>query len=915
MSQFRNPYHFIPLGDGPPPESVSLDELRSAKVNNGPTAHLTHDRFLPNKHSGRVVCKLTVETPLICGNQQEEREGWTTVIHPFESPPGQPALPGSALRGMLSTLVEAASHSAMRVLKDTALSHRMAARDESLSAIGLLVTDTLPNGEQTLRLQPLTVPTLDRGGTLDSSFRVVFQPNFHQPLLKAFVDGYQRKVDKRRRPVQPAEIELRPGSFIAAQHPASKSADRNEFWYAELQGAVSLAEDRVTATAAQRDSRNDRFLLGQRLASDPISQTAFDALLPAQQKKYIRGFLRILGITDRTREMPTTKKHEYFIPYPHGSEATIPTFEVAEAIERFHSLADQRTETDPTLPFEVAGSSRNGNQGRRNRNLRLRPGDLVFFRPNPANPQDIAEVSVSSIWRAGNGSVHQYFSTVSTELKPLAPGRNLLTLAEQLFGVVEIRDDKAPAFALASRLRVSHGRLANAPDGGAYQPSSELLSDGHRDVLGGEVLDIPLKNLASPKPPSPSLYFKKRDGDGAYIHKKDLNPTSHAPQGIKLYLRRDPATYRASSEAFVHPDRLRDDPQRKAIARQHQSVEQFVRPGTTFYFHLDFDNLTDLELQLLAYVLQPTADFRHQLGHGRPLGLGQVKIEIAGLLEVDRRARYRGDLAACRWHHAWVTGNPAVEWPEAERRHLRQDFSDLAEKLNQLKSHFETWAGENTLRPVLRALELLGTPPAAGVPVHYPQTDKVNRGTAKAPNLETIAPGSKQFEQEHYHWFVLNDDTADRRQPGQFLGPLINASGQVAAALPVLDRTQRPKPPPTGYSGPSQPRRPSGGSGPASPSVSTEAGTRSQTPGRVHISPQDVEGKEVDATAGKREKDERVPCTVNYQGKVFSDIKAYVDMSKYERAKFATLHPEGRTCRAKVIKFQHRTFLIKILPT
>jgi hypothetical protein len=333
MSKFHNPYHFIPLGDGPPPESVSLDEFKSAKPGEGLKPYLTHDRFLPDKHSGRLVCKLTVETPLICGNQQEDREGWTKLIHPFELPPGQPALPGSALRGMLSTLAEAASHSAMRVLKDTALSHRMGARDESLSAIGLLVKHTLPNGAQTLRLQPLTVPTLDAQDrrapdSLNPSLREVFQPGFRQPLLKAFVDGYRRKPDRHG----PAEIEPRPGSFIAVQHPASKSADCDEFWYAELKGTVSLVGNRVTATAERRDSRNNRFLLGQCLATDPISQTAFDSLTPAQKARCTRGFLRILGITDREREMPTTKTHEYFIPYPAGSEATIPTFEVAQAI-------------------------------------------------------------------------------------------------------------------------------------------------------------------------------------------------------------------------------------------------------------------------------------------------------------------------------------------------------------------------------------------------------------------------------------------------------------------------------------------------------------------------------------------------------------------------------------------------------
>ncbi len=906
MSTFRNPYHFIPIPDGPPPESVPLKDFSLPHAQRA-ARHVTHDRFVAGEHSGRLVCKLTVETPLICGNQQEERGNQTKLLHPFEIA-GSPAIPGSALRGMLSTLAEAATHSALRVLKDTALSHRMAAAAESLSAIGLLVQHKLPDGTTKLRLQPLTVPTLDGNGgdQLPASFEKVFQSKFSQPLLKAYVGGYKPRTDGRGTPIRPGEVEQMRGSFLATRNPASRSADNLEYWYAQLSGTVSLSKNCVAASAPQRDSRKKRFLLAQQVAGAPISQAEFDALPASRQATYTRGFLRVLGISNRAREIPTTKKHEYFIPYPPGSETAIPTFDVEAALGRFHRLADQRTEVDPALPFEPQGSSRNAAPAR-SRNMRLRAGDLVFFRPDPSNPTTIVEVSVSSIWRADNGSVHDYFAIHDPELTPLARGRSLLTLAEQLFGAVEIgerkkKDGDSPStFALASRLRVSHAWLSSAPDPKPYYTTAEELTPagqdrGHR----GPLRNIPLKNLASPKPPSPALYFKKRNGDGTYIAKRALNPNQHAPQGVKIYLRRNPDAYSAVSEAFVHPARLRDPDQRDAIVRQHQSVEKLVRPGCTFYFHLDFDNLSALELQLFAYVLQPSPGFRHQLGHGKPLGLGQVKIETVGLLEVSRTQRYREDaLIAERWHDAWGAGNAQTEWPEDLKARLPKGIRPVGEKLAELKAGFEKWAAGAGLSPMLRALELAGTPPADGIGVHYPQIDGAS-------------PGSPQFEQEHYHWFVQNDDSSKGRSPGQFLAPLVNAVGQVASALPTLRREKSNSPPPTSYVGPAQPRRPSG----QGPSPGKQA-PRAPVPDEAStapLSPQALVGKEVTACALAPGKDKKILFTVSHDGKELAGIRGFVEVSRYETAQFAARHPEGTVIRAKVVRPFGKTLLIKPLP-
>ncbi len=783
MSQFHNPFHFVPAKPSRA-GAVSLgdfDQARGEKLqDSGDCHHLTHDRFVAGTHSGQLDCLVTVETPLICANRQLARTDWTKLLEPYTLGEDEPALPASGLRGMLSAVIEAASGSNMRVLKDTAISHRMALAEESLSAMGILVA----RGEE-LYIQPLTVPTVDacppRGSALNSDelpniFRTMFPVGSSQPLLKAYVNGYMSAG--RNSP-----LKTEPNSFLCDRNPLSKSADNHEFWYGKLAGTVTIKNRQVIATREIRDFTKKRFLVAQQLQDDPIPQEEYDGLSETAQAEYTRGFLRILGIRGREKVIPNTKKHEYFIPYPVGSEKAIPSFSAQEAVRRFHQLADQRTGVDSSLPFSVSGSNRNSTDNRSK--LRLRAGDLVYFRPDAERPALVGEVSVSSIWRAGNGSVFEYFADVSPELLPMGNGRQSLSLAEQLLGAVEEQDGDSngkPALALAGRLRISSGRLIASPKDGPWQPAVELFSSSQCEAMERNALpDIPLQNLASPKLPAPSLYFRPKEGQEGpkYVSKSALAPGSHIPLGRKFYLRRDPTKYDASESAFVHPDCLSSPEERASISRQHQSVQRFVRPSTQFRFTLDYHNLSDLELQCLVYSLRPHEDFRYQLGHGKPLGLGQIEIGIERIRRVDRIRRYATDsLLDERWH---VSSSKANDSETGSTEHENA--------VTKLRRDFQVWAHSEAvgLGGVLQALELIGKPIADGTPIHYPQVEGVKRGTAP-------------FQSEHYKWFVKNDETGHARIPGQYLIPLIEKdgrAGRVLESLPKLHRRQSSAPPPT----------------------------------------------------------------------------------------------------------------------
>jgi hypothetical protein len=232
-----------------------------------------------------------------------------------------------------------------------------------------------------------------------------------------------------------------------------------------------------------------------------------------------------------------------------------------------------------------------------------------------------------------------FFADVSLDLLPLGqraaqPGvraKKRLTLAEQLFGFVEQgkSTDSNTGRSFAGRVRFSTARL---------------LGNAH-DWFASEFVTLAI--LSTPNPLSASIYFKRKDGRPGRIKGPDLNLDMHTPQGRKAYLDQEIT----SPADWQDPDQRR--PKMQVRARP-------LRDGLCFQFHLDFDNLTETELGLLAYALRPTPDFRHKLGLGKPIGLGCVCLTPLGLFLIDRRQRYASDPldSPQRYHSRWIEASP-----------------------------------------------------------------------------------------------------------------------------------------------------------------------------------------------------------------------------------------------------------------
>jgi hypothetical protein len=215
-----------------------------------------------------------------------------------------------------------------------------------------------------------------------------------------------------------------------------------------------------------------------------------------------------------------------------------------------------------------------------------------------------------------------------------------------------------------------------------------------------ETLDF----LLEPNLLSASLYFHPKEGPRTPIPAALLDPQDHRPNGRKQYpVQRGPKGLRASTDA----------PRLQVEARP-------LRPGLVFWFHIDFENLSDHELALLCYATSPTGRFRHRLGLGKPLGFGTVRLDPEALLLVDRRDRYaRKDLsdASCRWDQAWqdpqaVPGDWPPFWDEEFRAFASGRALLPAPSVLDLGSDYRERV-EPDFGEVLHALEVIGDPEAS----------------------------------------------------------------------------------------------------------------------------------------------------------------------------------------------------------
>ncbi len=727
-SKFHNPYHFIPLKT---PDTTNWTPKNKYATDKSPHSH----GFYRNKtddgkplYHGRIICKLTSETPFFIGAQDADNqvEGESILKDPYKLN-GELAIPATSLRGMISSLSEAASNSAMRVL-DTGgiISYRKPMEPSMLlSALGMVT-----KRENGFHLIPLALPTLKRSGkgyTLDNIYK------------KMFPDG----TAKLRVYLNNAYKEEKMKTFI--KNVESWTLDTNRIYYLPLD-SVKLENGMVdqSHTCLRHPSRR-QFVIGQKPRNGNY--------IPSSKKDsgMVPGILRVLGKNHREKDMPKDKKHELFIPVPQDFVTDLDNFLKnagaflipPDVISDFEKIAEKQTKSqkqesithdEERLPFNLKGTSREDDY-----TLKIKQGDIVYFCPDPSG-KEIAEISFSSIWRKKvEGAFHDFVPAVN--LLPFNENRTHLSPAELLFGFTESNEDSEKhehGLAYSGKVRISAGILA---------PESAKKHDN--ELLGEEVK---LKALSTPKPPSPALYFKNKNGTNNYITKSILNRNKHIIQGRKMYLhgmrkKNNSAEIQKITSAGRFPEKAEGNFPWVSQNNDRDHLKVRFRPikeGNDFYFHLDFNNLTKWEIGLFCYVLQPNESFRHKIGMGKPLGLGTVKIDIASLQTINRYNRYSNTKQDDdRYNEGGIIKGEL-------QKEMLDIYKDISKENGILKPDELKKLFVNTMdADIYRAIELLGDPGNIRSPVHYPQVD-------------SIGPTLADIEKENFKWFVKNESEGKR---------------------------------------------------------------------------------------------------------------------------------------------------------
>lgn len=444
---------------------------------------------------------------------------------------------------------------------------------------------------------------------------------------------------------------------------------------------------------------------------------------------------------------------------PIGQDKADTDYEVPMSVlKKFQRLADERTKattdkhgniipgTEP-LPFirNTRKESRNSNPEELKQRVVPHSGQTVLYRLDSTNSY-VEEISFSEVWRdrlethkkeadisdpdylsqTGQGEL---FERLSPELLPISaksPRKTAVTLCEKVFGFSGASAiNPGDSIGLQGRVRFSNALPAES--------------------TSPPVLDEPvkLKILASPKPPSPPFYLQDANSrdQSAPIPKKAWNKkdTRFTPLGRKFYLHDKNANH-TQSWRTLRPNENKDQ----------KGIVTPIKPGATFQFSIEFENLSRIELGMLLYALEPEESYHHKLGLGKPIGLGSVKIRISELQLLDRAARYKIDnpFRASRYSRSWAAA-------DIDRNTQTSDTGSAGETrvlptafIHRLKSEFLTSAG-GTNSPHIHALNLIGNLSASSKPIHYPQ-------------LEALS--GAELEDQTYMWFVENNYKIEKRR-------------------------------------------------------------------------------------------------------------------------------------------------------
>ena len=255
---------------------------------------------------------------------------------------------------------------------------------------------------------------------------------------------------------------------------------------------------------------------------------------------------------------------------------------------------------------------------------------------------------------------------------------------------------------------------------------------------------VPLAILAAPKPQQGRFYVAKlpngkAQDDGlekveagyskgkglrgrkVYPHQHDL-PATHWENPIEAQSTKHTGHYQEYRRPQDNGQDIRDD--------QNRSILGWVKPDAVFTFDVHVQNLSQVELGALLWLLKLPDEHYFKLGGGKPLGFGSVRLTVD---ECDLRTGEQLCSRYSAWNSDAILSGPSEETIQS----FKQAISD-AYPPNQGNNDFKEV-------PFIKAFLVACQGFDDNLPIHYPRaTDDGNPGLP--------SPDGKSFQ-----WFVANE--------------------------------------------------------------------------------------------------------------------------------------------------------------
>jgi CRISPR-associated protein (TIGR03986 family) len=550
----RNPYGFVPVKAmwNAGPEYRKLAEIG-----------IRHDLFLPERCSGRITCGIETVTPVLVGNEHEPVEDRLNTsgeyihrVHGYASN-GRKGFPANSLRGMIGSTLEILSQSSLRVLEDSYYSVRKIPGQQRYFA-------SSNDKYQALTALGELVWTDDGWGIRPLTLPVRYWFD-NSKTRKDIFEGYPECWKELFRNVPEEE-----------RHPIYFKPHRSLFgrksYGPASQGIYWAPEPDVKNGFYKKALRNRKI----RYLS-VFALLAFADIQEQEQEKHIPGYLRYFTGKNPMRHWGI------FVPQPSGNRDILPV--PPEVWQRFERLNSNKPPELPKGYEKFKG---------------LQEHMLLYF--DIEKSSEVLRVSDMSFNAVGReefspNHAHAAFGEAGGQLLPWGSESRTaqwLTPAEAMLGIVEEASDVGAQRNLASRLRFTDALFDDA------------------QTLG----EVKLPILASPKPPSPFLYFHKGD-------------SGVQANGRKVYLRH--------STESVDRDYIRTHDGNNRKTNHQKLLCDPLLSGQNTSFEIHFSNLSREELGLLLRAIEPGGEFTHLLGLGKPLGMGAVKVNIEAMELRDYR--------------------------------------------------------------------------------------------------------------------------------------------------------------------------------------------------------------------------------------------------------------------------------------